>query len=142
MKFDEAKQLQEMALARTGEMEGFIKRFPDVVDVYQNPDHKKNGTKANEDWHNYIDLFFELYPDNVELGNKTKSKTFSDTIFHVMDKRKKMGAPVKAEPTADIDEAYNKIGEALSILEEGDYKDTLTYKSLSNAYKRFKMEIK
>jgi hypothetical protein len=117
-------QLSEMAQARASHIKDYIAEFPEVVDVYKDPSHIKPGTPANEKWKNFIKDFYELYPDDAEVGNKTPGKSFSDSIFPIVKRMDAAANEGKSDKTMNIEACIKDLTSVKAKLEAAGLADT------------------
>ena len=80
-----------MARAHSDNLRQYLKDHPEVIELYLNPQHSKIGTYENAMWKKVIDDYFLTYVDDAAEGPKSKSKTFSDSIFPIIKSMQKKG---------------------------------------------------
>lgn len=90
-RLNENSKLNEMARAHSDNLRQYLKDHPEVIELYLNPQHSKIGTYENAMWKKVIDDYFLTYVDDAAEGPKSKSKTFSDSIFPIIKSMQKKG---------------------------------------------------
>ena len=122
--FESIYQMTEMAQAKAGHIKDFIAEFPEVIDVYKDPSHIKPGTPANEKWKKFVADFYDLYPEDAEIGNKTPGKSFSDSIFPIVKRMDAAANAGKSDKTMTLEGILKDLNGAKAKLDSIGLSDT------------------
>jgi hypothetical protein len=131
--FENIYRMSEMAMARAEHIKDFIAEFPEVLDVYNDPSHIKPGTEANAKWKKFIADFYELYPDDAEVGNKTPGKSFSDSIFPIVKRMKASANKGKSDNTLALESILKALNDVKGKMHGAGLADSGAYAAVGSA---------
>ena len=132
--FENVFKLSEMARASAMNIRSFIEENPRVLEVYNDPSHTKPGTPENKEWHDLIEKYYELFPEDADANpNKSAAKSFSDSIFNIARKLNAAKNIGKTDDQIKAEKAGNMISKALEILSETELSTSEAYKAIEKA---------
>lgn len=131
--FESIYKMSEMAQAKASHVKDYIAEFPEVLTVYKDPSHIKPGTPANTKWKQFVSDFYSLYPDDLEIGNKTPGKSFSDSIFPIAKRMDAAENAGKSEKTISVEGLIRDLENVKGKIESAGLGDTGAYESVAMA---------